>query len=164
MNGEPNNNQKNNKRRWIAGAAVLIAIAMAVTCGFLISPPKWSEDGARAEINQLLDTTIPENATNVHWSETRAIEWQAYARFDAPPEDIETWLAGGVACFDTVTRNMNEGIIGIQYPPMWWERDSAEVLASDYCLDDYVNHPHLFLDIDQTNDDLWIVYLYADDT
>lgn len=160
MNGE----NKNNKRTWIMMAAILICIAATVTGGLLISPPKWSEDKARAEINQLLDTTIPENATNVHWSETKAIEWYAFARFDAPPEDVETWLADGVVCFDTVTETMNEGLIGIQYPPMWWERDSAEVLASDYCMDDYVNHPHLFLNIDQTNDDLWIVYLYADDT
>ena len=162
MNGE----SKKNQRIWIMVGAILAGVVVIAV--FVIFGPfgEKSGDEARAEINQLLATTIPDSATNLHWDDALALEWYAYARFDAPREDVEAWLADGVVCFDTVTETMNEGLLQTpgQLGPSWWERDKAEVYASDYCPDDYVNHPHLFLVIDQTDDDQWIVYLYADDT
>lgn len=143
------------------------ALGVITLIGTVIFTQKsWKDQAARAEINDLLLTTIPEEATNLHMESFGFFEWYAYARFDAPREDVEAWLADGVVCFKTDPTNMKEGMLYTpgQVPPGWWERDSMEIIASDFCPDDYVNHPYLFLDIAQVDDDLWTVYIYADDT
>ena len=85
MNGESDRNRENSKRIWIMLAVLLIGIIVIAV--YLLFGPfgEKSGDDARAEINQILATTIPDSATNLHWTDVQAIEWYAYARFDAPP-------------------------------------------------------------------------------
>jgi hypothetical protein len=105
-----------------------------------------------------VNVPLPENAQDVY---LYFIAWQdmsANIRFSASPESVEIWLNGNDFCFTELIPNLSlNDNVGETLD--WWNPNEGQPrVASEQC-GSYLETGGFQIAIDQSNPELWIVYL-----
>jgi hypothetical protein len=140
----------------------LFCISIFGTCFYILRPVYLSGEKAFHKIEETLNTSIPDSAQNVHiiyddwW-----IDDTFKMRFSLFPDVAELWLSNNGLCFSNLAETDIIYFRRVSYTD-WWQPENAEYFVTDICNADAV-HEYRIL-IDQTDRDLWIIYiqLYVD--
>lgn len=161
MSEKKKKRQKNNK--FIIGFAIFLVVIFVGIGAFFtwvissIEPIEHEALGIEASftISYFLGTELPANASEFY---ARHTQWQgvfADMRFSAPSDELQTWLENNTFC-----TTLQEGIFGTipdnYFNVDWWQAEEALT----YTL--YApcgENPTYIVMVDQTNDDIWIIYI-----
>ncbi|MDV3352030.1 hypothetical protein QGP82_25340 [Leptothoe sp. LEGE 181152] len=147
-------------------AIVAFIIGMIINYGvsffYVALPEVPAHIGKRARINSVLNTPLPDSATNlrlVNDFNAKAFDSPtSLIRFDAASGDVANWLQSENSCFQRTT-DISE-IVKSQWSsrlPHWWQPDIAKQYTEYEC--DFMDYSSLI--VDQTDNARWIVYIYA---
>jgi hypothetical protein len=132
---------QNYKRQFILILAVTVVVGTIITMvneGFILDS---SGEEARLLINHLLDTTLPDNITNIQLTYPVILgpELEIFIRFDAAPKHVRSWITSGVACFFqdlealeiNGKRHVGQSIIEQEIGTTrdWWQPEAANQYA-----------------------------------
>lgn len=162
----------NKRRRWlfitlvlgIVVCAVGIISAILFSCNYpsreIFDATTIDVEGEAAipQIERALEAPLPESATNIHFYYTSWLDYFMQIRFDLPRADVEGFLDSiRHMCFDAMPRENNYMSFNVEEGrKSWWNTYRAEVfVGTEQCGD----NPYWEFLIDQTDDDVWIVYI-----
>lgn len=112
---------------------------------------------AREKIESVLKTTLPDSATNLHLYYTSWLDFVLRIRVDILADEVPVFLESlGDVCFNQPTESDVYPFVTFASDTDWWQPTQAETyLSAPQCGDD----PFWHLMIDQTDDNVWIVYI-----
>ena len=104
--------------------------------------------------------SIPDSAQEIHIAYLAWIDFVVKMRFSLTPTDVELWLSDN-SCFDDLA-SMDASTISYSFPTIdtfphvdWWYPEKAE----QHLIDECGESPYFTIIIDQTNSDMWIIYI-----
>jgi len=172
---EKKKNRPSNQRAYLRGDVILLI--MIIVLGILLvvayfsspiigtDPDYFREkfidvdgDSARNRIEQFLGTFLPISASNLHFSAS-PLNQSEQTRFDLRSDDVPAFLDSiGHLCFEMP---LQENFMPFGYHEnnkTWWRPHSAtQFMGSQTCGD----NPIWQLMVDQSDDDMWIIYMIA---
>jgi hypothetical protein len=140
----------------VLGFIVLATIAMALVGTYFSSDTNYELEGeeARDFIAERF-FSLPEDAVEVYLYYFSIQDFEAYIRFSSSPEALESWLENEDLCYTSLVStssiyNTRGEILA------WWQPSAIPMNDLGVECD---SSPDYQLAIDQSNPDLWIVYL-----
>ena len=167
---KPKKKRKPNKRYILWGliiglfcAAILLAVSFA---GFWIlsggdgnllgtTLHAQGEEAIQA-IGDFVNTPLPKEVDNAYIYTTAFQDFVLYARFDISSQDFKPWLDQSILCFGALVPSTQPFVNVTVYD--WWQPETAKkAVVGEEC----GNNPYYSLLVDQTDANVWTVYLYS---
>jgi len=135
------------------GFAIILPV-----CGCSISPSRDVEgESARTQIEQHLGMTLPDSVSNLHYYYNSLQVVFMQSRFDLPADDVSAFLDNiSLICMDKL---LQDNVIMFGSPnnkKAWWHPHTAEQFVR---IEECGDNPYWQLMIDQSDDDIWVVYI-----
>ena len=94
---------------------------------------EYSNDSARQPIETFIGTSLPDEATDLHYYKGGFQDWYVLIKFTIPANEHESLLANAEhLCFDTLTTPSDDvNAIGLDID--WWTRYSDDIISESEC-------------------------------
>lgn len=164
-----NDQKKSHRWMYVLSAIAIVIVAIGILAsiflvGFIsttdiLEDTTLSEQGesAQSQIESVLKTTLLDSVTNAYFYYTAWMDYFIYIRFDLPATDVPEFLDRlDHMCFEMPLQE-GERVTGIiEIDQQWWQPEQAiKFVGSPQCGE----NPVWKLMIDQTDEDIWIVYI-----
>ncbi len=145
---------------------VIMLIAITVLFGFVSSEGffsegtyNYTEEEAQSAIEKTLKTTLPDSVTNPHYFYTSFQDFYLRIRFELPSDDVPDFLDSiNHLCFEQPLTNDYMPFYRTDTGHFWWQPFNAErYIGAEQC----GNNPYWSIVIDQTDNDISVVYIEA---
>jgi|GEM_PF-2701864 len=135
----------------------LLIFGLVMSDDFLSDSTYLSGTDAVAVIEQTLGVTVPESADNFTYYYTAWLDYYMRIRIDMSPDDAPIFLQQmSITCLQSPLQDNLMPFRTVEGDDDWWQPYSAEVYSGvEQCGD----NPYWSLVVDQTNPDMWIVYI-----
>lgn len=137
-------------------AIVIIVFLFWGASGFSNTKHESFGEEASYTIAYFLGTELPSNASDFH---AYTVHWQDVfvdMRFSAPSNELEIWLENNPFCTTLEENTLSNNIPDSYFNVNWWQaEDSLNYTLYTPC----GNNPTYIVMIDQTYDDIWIIYI-----
>lgn len=159
------------RRRWIIlmafviislGLGLIALIPVSIVSEEIFDATTIDVEGESAipQIERALEAPLPESATNIHFYYTSWLDYYMQIRFDLPREDVAPFL-NNINHMCLVYEPLQENLMPfgtVESKKQWWNpRGAEQFVGIAQCGD----NPYWQMMIDQTDDNISIVYILS---
>jgi hypothetical protein len=160
-------NKPSRQNKWVIGCGIILLIAVAgVSLFIVVIGNAISATTSRGRFYELRGEAVrdffseysfplPDDADDLYVYRSY-LDFSAYLRFSASPQSVEAWLNGNDFCFTELIENEPAYLFRDEPNLSWWQANTATRYAVAHQCG---TNPYYELVIDQSNPELWIVYL-----